>query len=125
MDVSITCLDAAMRTALLDALEDMGYSVDVSSGTVSFKFATPSSHQPRSDLPSVVQAVELTDQGIVNEYEALQFPSNDPNIIADTSRARIMDAVGIYSPDFFIKAVTDLASIAAAEVRDIFSAISS
>jgi hypothetical protein len=125
MDVSITCLDVAMRTALVDALEGMGYSVDVSSGTVSFEFTTPSSHQPRSDIPSVVQAVELADQGIVDGYDALQFPSDDPNAIPDTSLATIMDSVGIYSPDFFINAVTNLASIGAAEVRSIFSAINS
>ena len=126
MDVSITCLDAMMRTTLLNALEGMGYSVDVSSGTVSFTFATPSSHQPLSDTPlSVVQAVELTDQGIVNAYEALRFPSNDPNTIADTSLAMIMDAVGIYSPDFFIKTVANLAHIGAAEVKNNFSAINS
>lgn len=125
MDVSITSLDVAMRGALVDALEGMGYSVQVSSGTVSFEFATPTSHQPRSDLPSVVQAVELTDQGIVDEYNALDFPSNDPNTIADTSLARIKDAVSIYSPDFFVNSVDNLANIGAAAVRSIFSALTS
>lgn len=112
MDVSITCLDATMCAALVDALQAMGYSVKVFSTTVSFRFANPSSHQPRSDTPPIVQAVEATDQGIVYGYEALGFLNNDPNTIPDTSVATIMDAVGIYSWEFFAKAVANLASIA-------------
>lgn len=108
MDVSITCLDATMCTALVDALQAMGYSVKVFSTTVSFGFAIPKSHQPPSDIPPI----EVTDQGIVNTYKALGFPNNDPNTIPDTSLATIMDAVGIYSWEFFTKAVANLASSA-------------
>jgi hypothetical protein len=86
--------------------------VEVFSTTVSFRFAIPSSHQPRSDTPPIVQAVEVTDQGIVNGYEALGFPNNDPNTIPDSSLATIMDAVGIYSEAFFTNAVANLGSIA-------------
>ncbi len=71
MDVAITSLDATMSTALVDALQALGYSVEVSSNTVSFRFATPNSHQPRSDTPAIVQAVEVTDQGAVSGYKAL------------------------------------------------------
>ncbi len=112
MDVSITCLDATMCAALVNALQGMGYSVNVFSTTVSFRFAIPRSHQPRSDTPLIVQAVEVTDQGIVSEYNALGFPNNDPNTIPDTALDKIMGAVGIYSWDFFAQAVANLANIA-------------
>ena len=81
MDVSITCLDAAMCAALVGALQGMGYKVNVSSTRVSFEFATPTTHQPRSDTPAIVQAVEVIDRQIVNQYNAFGFPNNDPNTI--------------------------------------------
>lgn len=112
MDVSITCLDAAMCAALVQALQAMGHSLDVSSTTVRFGFTTPRSHQPRSDVPAIVQAVEVADQLIVNQYNALGFPNNDPNTLPDTALARIMDTVGIYSSDFFVQAVAKLANLA-------------
>jgi hypothetical protein len=113
MDVSITCLDTTMRNALVYALADMQYSFRVVSSTgVRFTFATPSTHQPRSDTPAIVQAVEVTDQGIVNGYNALGFPNNDPNTIPDTAIATIMNAVAIYSWDFFAQTVANLANIA-------------
>jgi Domain of unknown function (DUF4474) len=119
MDVAITCLDATMCTALVDALRAMGYSVKVFSTTVSFRFAIPSSHQPRSDTPQIVQAVEATDQGIVGGYKALGLANNDPNTIPDAALATIMDAVGIYSWEFFTKAISSLANIAGVNAYDL------
>ena len=117
MDVAITCLDATMCTALVNALKSMGYNPNVSSTTVSFTFDNPSSHQPRSDAPfsALVPGVEVTDQGIVGAYKALGFPNNDPNTIPDTSLTMIMDAVGIYSSDFFTNAAAYLAWVGAIE----------
>jgi hypothetical protein len=112
MDVSITCLDATMCTALVGALQAMGYTVKTVANTVTFTFVTPTSHQPRSDTPQIVQAVEVTDQGIVNSYNALGFPNNDPNNIPDASLSTILNAVSIFSLDFFTKAVADLANVA-------------
>jgi len=111
MDVSITCLDATMLTALVTALQGMGYSVRTFSTTVSFRFATPSSPQPRSDTPTAVQAAETTAQGLVSAYVALGLASNDPNTVPDAAFNTIMDGVSIYSSDFFTKAVANLAGI--------------
>jgi hypothetical protein len=111
MDVSISCLDAAMRTALVNALQGMGYAVRTFSTTVSFRFANPTSRQPRSDTPAIVTAAEGTAEGLVNAYNALGFSSNDPNKIPDGSLGTVMNGVGIYSADFFTKAVADLANI--------------
>lgn len=105
MDVSITCLDSTMRDALASSLQNMGYSFNAVSNTISFRFAAPTTHQPRLDAPAVVQAVEVADQGIVGSYDALGLPNNDPNTIADTSLTMIMNAIGIYSSDFFASAV--------------------
>jgi hypothetical protein len=124
MDVSITCLDAAMCTALVDALQAMGYSVMVSSTTVNFSFASPRSHQPRSDTPLIVQAVEATDQGIVNGYDALGLPNNDPNSIPDALLTMIMNAVGIYSSEFFTRAVSNLANIAGWSANSLIDGLS-
>jgi hypothetical protein len=105
MDVSITCLDATMRTALVNALQGMGYSVRTFSRTVSFRFATPTSRQPRSDTPPLVQAAEGTAaQGLVNAYNALGLASNDPNTVPDAALNTIMNGVSIYSADFFATA---------------------
>ncbi len=123
MDVSITCLDTTMRNALVYALVDMGYSISVSSTTVRFTFATPSTHQPRSDTPAIVQAVEYIDQGIVNAYNAFGFPNNDPNTIPDTALATIMNAVGIYSLEFFTQAVANLANSTGLNAYDVIDGL--
>jgi hypothetical protein len=123
MDVSITCLDAAMFVALVGALQGMGYNVNVSSTTVRFKFTTPTTHQPRSDTPAIVQAVEVTDQGIVNTYNGLGFPNNDPNTIPDSALATIMSAVGIYSLDFFTQVVANLAKSNGLNAYDVINGL--
>jgi hypothetical protein len=106
MQVAITCRDGDMSKALLAALTDMGYPADVSSNTVSFNFATPSSHQPRSDLPaSVLQGVESADQGIVDTYNGVNLSDSDPNHIGDELIATVMNSVAMYSSEFFGKTV--------------------
>ena len=112
MDVSITCLDATMRTALVNALQGMGYSVRTFATTVSFRFATPRSPQPRLDTPTAVQAAETTAQGLVSAYAALGLASNDPNTVPDAAINTIMDSISIYSAEFFTGVVADLANIA-------------
>jgi hypothetical protein len=124
MDISITCLDAMMCAALVNALQGMGYRVHVSSNTVRFRFATPRSHQPISDIPpAAVQAVEVYDQAIVNEYNAFGFPNNDPNTIPNSALAKIMNAVGIYSLDFFAQAVANLAKIAGRDANSVINGL--
>jgi UDP-2,3-diacylglucosamine pyrophosphatase LpxH len=123
MDVSITCLDAAMCAALVGALQGMGYTVNVSSTTVRFRFTTPTTRQPRSDTPAIVQAVEATDQGIVNGYNAFGFPNNDPNTIPDRALATILNAVGIYSLDFFAQAVANLANSTGLNAYDVINGL--
>lgn len=111
MELSITCLDNLMCAALVDALQGMGYSVRVASTTVSFRFAAPSSRQPRWDVPQeVIQASEAADQGMVNAYNEFGFPNNDPNtIITAAALDSIMGSVGSYSRDFLTRTVVMLA----------------
>jgi UDP-2,3-diacylglucosamine pyrophosphatase LpxH len=124
MEVSITCLDTAMCAALVGALQDMGYNVNVSSTTARFRFTTPTTHQPRSDTPAIIRAVEATDQGIVNGYNAFGFPTNDPNAIPDRALATIMNAVGgIYSLEFFGKAVANLANRTGFNAYDVINGL--
>ena len=110
MDVTITCLDAAMLTALVTALRAMGYTPRSFSTAVSFRFATTRS--PRSATPALVQAAETSAQGLVNAYAALGLTSNDPNTVRDAALNTITSGVSIYSKEFFTKAVAALANIA-------------
>jgi hypothetical protein len=109
MDASITCRDAGMCTALVGALRGMGYDVNVSATTVRFTFATPKTHQPRSETPSVVQAAETTTKGIVDKYKTFGLQNNDPNTIPPHAAEAIISTVGIYSVDFFVQVVANLA----------------
>ena len=124
MDITITCSGDTMCEALVIALQGKGYSVNTASNRVRFRFTTPSSHQPRSDTPApIIQAVEAADQGIVNEYKAFGFPNNDPNSIPDWALAKIMDAVGIYSFDFFATAAVKLAKNAGLDVNSVINGL--
>lgn len=109
MDVSINCGNAAMCTALVGALRGMGYNPDVSATMVRFKFAKPTTHQPRSETPSVVQAAETTTKGIVDKYKTFGLQNNDPNTIPPHVAEEIIRVVGIYSVDFFVQVVANLA----------------
>lgn len=123
MDVSITCLDAAMCSALVGALQGMGYNFTISSTTVRFRFTTPATHQPRSDTPALVQAAELVDQRNVNTYNAFGFRNNDPNTIPDSARDTIMNAVGIYSVEFFAQTIANLAKSRGLSVHDLIDGL--
>lgn len=123
MDISINCQDTVMCAALVDALQGMRYNVNVSSTTVRFRFQTPTTHQPRLDTPAIVQTGEYTNQAFVNAYNAFGFPNNDPNTIPDTAVTTIMEAVAIYSPNFFAQAVVNLAKIAGRDPSSVISGI--
>jgi hypothetical protein len=112
-----------MCAALVNALQGMGYSVNVSSNRVRFRFATPSSPQPFAGTPEVIEAAAITAQEIVSGYNALGFPNNDPNTIPDTALNMIMDAVGIYSWDFFAQTVANLAKIAGLDAYSVIDGL--
>jgi UDP-2,3-diacylglucosamine pyrophosphatase LpxH len=102
MDVSITCLSAEMREALVEALEIMGYDeLTVSADTVSFTFDTPHTFQPRSDVPELASAVNLGNNAVVLAYNALGLPNNDPNGVVSGADQLIANSVAIYSRTFF------------------------
>lgn len=105
MEISITCLDKTMCSALVSALQLMGYSVRVVSTTVSFRFAIPSSHQPDSDVPNLVRSAEVVDQGMVSAYNALSLPNNDPNTIPEAAYKLVKNSVVKHSRDFLINTV--------------------
>jgi UDP-2,3-diacylglucosamine pyrophosphatase LpxH len=113
MDVSITCLSAEMRSALVNALRGMGYEdLSVSANTVGFTFDTPRSFQPRSEVPEVVVAVNVANAAIVAAYNAFGFPRNDPNVVASGADRLIASSVSIYSPAFFAEAACGLLRVA-------------
>ena len=92
--------DDDMRGAFVDALKNTGYTPDVDDTTVKFVFATPFSYQPRLNSP-LLPAVEQANAAIVDVYQGLDLPSNDPNIILGAAADRIAAAIGSRSPDFF------------------------
>jgi hypothetical protein len=80
VDINIELKDAAMRDAFLGALQARGYqNVQVSGNAVSFTFDKPTAQQPRDQTPAVAQAAMAADERIVDAYNALGFPNNDPN----------------------------------------------
>lgn len=121
MDVSITCLDMEMCGVLSVALQSMGYKIRVSSNTIRFTFVTPTSHQPRSDIPTLVPVVEAANQRIVNEYNAFGFPNNDPNLIFDEAIDIIMNAVGSFNLEFFAQTVLNLAKSMGLDVYNVIN----
>jgi UDP-2,3-diacylglucosamine pyrophosphatase LpxH len=113
MDVSITCLDAVMTTALVNALHGLGYqNVNVASNTVRFTFDTPHTFQPRTDYPQVVAAVNVANQAIVSTYNGFGFPNNDPNKIPAQDDTLILNGIATYSTAFFSQVVANLAKAA-------------
>ncbi len=89
MDVSITCLNTEMRTAVINALLGMDYNIKVHSTTVNFRFATPSSFQPRFANPST-NIAKVSNQLAVKEYQDFGFSSNDLNTIPGTALSKII-----------------------------------
>src|SRR5262245_42250882 len=80
LDVSITLKDMAMLQAFIGGIAGRDYPNLQYDGTkVSFTleqpFAVP---QPPRPAP-VLAAVDAWNQEIVNSYDALNFPNNDPN----------------------------------------------
>jgi Domain of unknown function (DUF4474) len=116
MDVSITCVSSAMCTALVDALEAMGYQgLTVVSPTVSFTFDTPKTFQPRSDVPVLVTAVSAANTAIVTAYNSMGFPNNDPNLIGGRADGLIANSIAIYSQTFAAQVIAGLAQTAKLE----------
>lgn len=82
MDVAITLKDNAMRDAFLTGIAGRPYpNLVVNGTTVSFTFEqTFAVPQPPRPAP-ILAAVNADNQNIVAEYNALGFPSNDPNVV--------------------------------------------
>jgi UDP-2,3-diacylglucosamine pyrophosphatase LpxH len=116
MDVSIMCLSSAMCTALVDALEAMGYQgLNVVSPQVSFNFDTPKTFQPRSDVPALVTAASAANTVIVAGYNSMGFPNNDPNLIGGRADGLIANSIAIYSQTFAAQVIAGLAQTAKLE----------
>jgi hypothetical protein len=110
MDITIELLDAAMTAAFTAALAGMGYTgVHAAGNTVSFRFDTPKTHQPRADVPQIVAATRLANQQIVSFYNSLGLTSNDPNTVGDQAAGTIGSAIAIYSEQFFASVLANLA----------------
>jgi UDP-2,3-diacylglucosamine pyrophosphatase LpxH len=112
MDVTIECQDPVMTSALVGALESMGYAdVDVNGNTVAFTFATPKTPQPRAANPQLVSIVRAANQEIVTAYDSLGLANNDPNTVGDQAASVIANAFVIYTEEFFANAVASLAKL--------------
>jgi hypothetical protein len=121
--VSITCLDDAMTTAFVDALESMGYQPTTSGHEVSFTFDRPTTHQPNDDFPQLVSVVRAADQQIVAAYDRLGLTSNDPNTVGDQAAATIGQAFAIYGEEFFASVIANLASLAGIDLSSAVQAL--
>jgi UDP-2,3-diacylglucosamine pyrophosphatase LpxH len=125
MDVSIECLDGVMTTALVNSLTAMGYQqLQTNGNTVSFKFDTPKTHQPRADSPAAVSAVRIENQETVAAYDSLGLTSNDPNTVGDQAAATIGSAFEIYSEEFFAAVISDLANVIGTSVESLIRTLS-
>jgi hypothetical protein len=99
-----------MRDRFLAAIDGRPYpNLQVKGTTVSFTFAQPFAvPQPPKD-PTILAAVDAANQEIVSTYNALGFPSNDPNVV----QADILSVMGLgmlHLTDFFGLAVSQLAA---------------
>lgn len=82
MAASITFPSNKMRTAFIGGLKKAGYSDYKLDGlTIDFEFAEAKAHQPRKDplWSKVAAAAERVNQLLVEKYNKLGTPSNDPN----------------------------------------------
>jgi UDP-2,3-diacylglucosamine pyrophosphatase LpxH len=124
MDVSITCLDGVMTTALVNALQGMGYTnVSTTGTTVSFRFDTPRTPQPRESSPQLVSYVRGANQQIVGTYNGLGLTSNDPNTVGDAAASTILRSVAIYGEQFFAGVLANVARIAGVDVSAVIRAL--
>ena len=125
MDVSIECLDSVMKTALVNSLAGMGYqNVQTNGNTVSFKFDTPKTHQPRADSPAAVSAVRAGNQQTVAAYDSLGLNNSDPNTVGDEAAATIGSAFALYSEEFFASVITNLANLLGTSVESVIRTLS-
>ncbi|MEQ9337099.1 MAG: DUF4474 domain-containing protein [Miltoncostaeaceae bacterium] len=80
VDITIEFPDAQMQAAFEEGLHARGYRDVTSLGNAtSFAFATPYAPQPRADTPELVEAAMAANRRIVDAYNALGAPNNDPN----------------------------------------------
>lgn len=110
MDVSITCLDATMKSALVSALNGLGYAdIQTAGNKVSFTFGTPRTYQPRSATPQLVAAARAANQQIVATYNGLKLANNDPNTVGEQAAAIVGRSFAIRSEAFFAGAIAGAA----------------
>lgn len=80
VDYTIEFTDPAMQAAFEGGLRARGYTdITSSAGATSFRFATPYAPQPRAETPELVVAAMAANQRIVDAYNALGAPNDDPN----------------------------------------------
>lgn len=90
MEIQIQFPNTEMQTAFDDALQAMGYAVQVDGLTTSFQFDKPQTRQPWVDTtPAELQAVMASQQAIVALYNSMGFPTNDPNAVSDALAIKI------------------------------------
>ena len=108
MDVEITLKDAAMRDAFLGGIAGRIYTNQTVNGTtVSFTFDQPKAVPQPPKPAAVLAAIRADNLAIVNQYNALGFPSNDPNVV----QAEFLKVVGLpllHLADFYGQAASQL-----------------
>lgn len=109
VDVAITLKDSAMCEAFMTGIAGRPYpNLEVDGTTVSFSFEQPFAvPQPPRPAP-ILAAVEAANQEIVSTYQALGFPTNDPNDV----QAEFLSVAGLgllHLADYFGLAVCKLA----------------
>lgn len=124
MDVSIRLKDVAMKDAFVAAIASRPYpNKQVNGTTVSFTFAQPFA-LPQATLPAPVKAtVEASNLQIVNAYNALHFPNNDPNQV----QADFLNVTGLgilNMVDVFGQAVSQLAVGIGNDLASVVAALS-
>lgn len=122
VDVSITLKDDAMRDAFLGGIAGRSYAnLQVNGTTVSFTFDEPFSVPQPPTPTSVRDAVMAANQEIVDTYNALGFPNNDPNLVdaeflsvVGLSVLRLVDFDGLVASQLAVQLGVDAAALIAA-----------
>jgi hypothetical protein len=123
MDVEITLKDTAMRDAFLGGIAGRNYTNQTVNGTtVSFTFDQPKAVPQPPKPAALLTQIRDDNQVIVDAYNALGFPSNDPNVV----QAEFLNVVGLamlHVADFYGMAASQLAIEIGKDISSIVTAL--
>ena len=102
----------------------MGYeNVQTSGNAVSFTFDTPTTHQPRDDIPQLVSVRAPRISRSSRPTTASGSTSNDPNTVGDQAPRRSGMSFAIYAEQFFANVFANLANLSGIALSSVVRAL--